>query len=346
MGGFMLRSIAIQRYVRVVEGLHGVPASTLLKGSDIEARHLAMPDHLIQPGQLRAVIGNLLARTGDEGIGLDVWRGASLAAFGIIGHAALTCRTLQESYPIWRRYGKVLVGLGYQVNCFDDDDAMTFAFAAEDSLDPLHRFFVEELLGIFMIMGEHLSEPPRIRRAAFAYPEPRYAERYRALFGCPLEFGAVRRTQITVSKTWLHRPMPTHDQEFNEVCRRHCDQVWHRISHFGPTASRLHEYLEASAAGIPPPLDVVARALGLSARTLRRRLSEEGTSFRAEVDAYRLDQARMQLSRADVSPKEAAYRLGFAEPSAFRHAFKEWTGITVGEFRRRALGTSVPLQED
>jgi len=77
----------------------------------------------------------------------------------------------------------------------------------------------------------------------------------------------------------------------------------------------------------------VAKSLHMSARTMRRRLDEEGSTFRAVVDRVRSDLAR-QYARNEALPlAEVAYRLGFSELATFSRAFKRWTGQTPGAFR-------------
>jgi AraC-like DNA-binding protein len=80
----------------------------------------------------------------------------------------------------------------------------------------------------------------------------------------------------------------------------------------------------------------VARRLGTSARTLQRRLREEGTSFAAELDAVRRERAEAFLRAPDVSIAEVSWLLGFAEQSAFTRAFRRWTGVAPTEWRRSA----------
>ena len=68
---------------------------------------------------------------------------------------------------------------------------------------------------------------------------------------------------------------------------------------------------------------------------LRRRLEEEGTSFRALLDEVRETHAEELLTRGAVPVEDVAFRLGYAEASSFIHAFKRWKGVTPTAFLRR-----------
>jgi AraC-like DNA-binding protein len=81
--------------------------------------------------------------------------------------------------------------------------------------------------------------------------------------------------------------------------------------------------------------DDAATQLGLSRQTLNRRLSALGTSYQGIREALRRDRACALLARGDQSLGRIAEALGYSEPSAFQRAFKLWTGLPPGDYRRR-----------
>ena len=89
---------------------------------------------------------------------------------------------------------------------------------------------------------------------------------------------------------------------------------------------------------------LVARALGVSVRSLQRRLAEEGRSYHGLVDETRKDAAERYLSNSSLSIGEVAFLLGYSEAAAFHRAFRRWSGATPQEFRRRCppVGSAVP----
>jgi AraC-like DNA-binding protein len=90
------------------------------------------------------------------------------------------------------------------------------------------------------------------------------------------------------------------------------------------------------SAALPAPADTarVARELHMSARTLQRRLEQEGTSFTTLVDVARLARSRELLADRARSLTEIAFDLGFADLATFSRAFKRWTGVPPGQWRR------------
>lgn len=82
------------------------------------------------------------------------------------------------------------------------------------------------------------------------------------------------------------------------------------------------------------------RALNFSARTLQRRLAEEGVTFQALVDRALKDAASRYLGNANLAIGEVAYLVGFSEPAPFHRAFKRWFGVTPERFRQQQRGVS------
>ena len=84
--------------------------------------------------------------------------------------------------------------------------------------------------------------------------------------------------------------------------------------------------------------DKVARAMAISTRTLQRRLEQEGKKFGEVLDSIRCSAALSHLRNSRIAISEAAWRVGFSEPSTFYRAFKRWTGETPANYRRAFVG--------
>ena len=88
----------------------------------------------------------------------------------------------------------------------------------------------------------------------------------------------------------------------------------------------------------PMNFEHVAKNLNMSARTLRRKLREENTSFRQLVDELRRDFALRYLRDTDLTVEDIAEALGFSDAANFRHAFRRWTNTAPHEFRSASRG--------
>ena len=90
-------------------------------------------------------------------------------------------------------------------------------------------------------------------------------------------------------------------------------------------------------------VDVIASRLGLSQRTLARRLARDGLNFTEVMDELRADLAKRHLEDSRLSISQIAWLVGYQEVSAFTHAFKRWTGMTPRQMRSRPRRPGEPL---
>jgi AraC-like DNA-binding protein len=114
------------------------------------------------------------------------------------------------------------------------------------------------------------------------------------------------------------------------VCERELEQLTRTHS----LKERIILMLGPLLHGREPDLEDIARRLQLPTWTLRRKLAEEGTQYRAILNDTRHDLAMAYIRDTELSFGEIAYLLGFASAEAFQRAFKRWSGSTPGEFRR------------
>jgi AraC-like DNA-binding protein len=98
---------------------------------------------------------------------------------------------------------------------------------------------------------------------------------------------------------------------------------------------RLRTIIKEELNGGDASLERIAHQLGMSGRTLQRKLRDHRTSHQELLDEMRKDLAMRYLREPEMAICEVAYLLGFSESSALHRAFKRWTGMTPSEFRRR-----------
>jgi AraC-like DNA-binding protein len=101
----------------------------------------------------------------------------------------------------------------------------------------------------------------------------------------------------------------------------------------GSTTERVRRILERGLGGDWPSSEQVAARLSVSLQHLRRRLREEGTSISRIREQIRRDAAISSLTGGEEPVSDLSARLGFSEPSAFRRAFRRWTGCPPGAYR-------------
>lgn len=153
------------------------------------------------------------------------------------------------------------------------------------------------------------------------------------------------RLSLTISAEDALRPLISEDTAFWTMIK---GELHSRLASSEAAGTRLTlterlgHVLEDLLPGGQVSVAAAAGRLGLSERSLQRRLKAEGTSFQAELDAQRLRLARLYLARGDLSTEEISYLLAFRDPNSFYRAFQAWTGMTPARARAALSGPAIP----
>jgi AraC-like DNA-binding protein len=143
------------------------------------------------------------------------------------------------------------------------------------------------------------------------------------------------------------------ESRFTSLDRRIMREASNPSAHFGPQyftvirnpteaglsgAVRLRTeqvkwILKRLLAGARPDVSAVARELGLSDRTLQRRIDDDATTFRKLLLEASQELAREYLNRPDIDVAEVAGLLGYEDSNSFYRAFRTWEGTTPGQLR-------------
>jgi AraC-like DNA-binding protein len=153
-------------------------------------------------------------------------------------------------------------------------------------------------------------------------------------FGCPVRFKAGRNA-LVFRNSELDRPFVTHNEELVTIIGTHLESELKAGNASVDVGQQVKESLRRSLAGKRPTLQDVAQELGLSGRTLQRRLTDAGFTFQQVLEDTRRELARHYLKQPAVELPEAAFLLGFGDANSFFRAFQEWEGTSPGEWRTR-----------
>jgi AraC-like DNA-binding protein len=156
---------------------------------------------------------------------------------------------------------------------------------------------------------------------------------FRSFLGCEIEFGS-NVDELVFQDTVTLLPISSADPFLNELLTKYCDEA---LAHRELNHTNLRSSVENAIVPLLPHgkarASEISRRLGMSHRTLARRLSSEGLTFSGILDELKVDLARGYLKHRDLSVSQIAWLLGYREVSAFTHAFKRWTGSTPRQSR-------------
>lgn len=314
----------------------GVAVVLALQGSGIAPDKLQAPDTRITYRQILAVFGNAVRLAPDPGLLLRAGQRLHFAAYGVVGYSVLSSPTHAASAELAIRYSR-LVGQLVDVDFLQEDNTAIWLYAPifwRDPAEPLYRAALEFHLASHVTVCKNLYGPGfRLTELRTQFPEPAHAQLYEDVFQCPVRFGQTGN-ELRYSAHRMDEPMTyanavTH-ASVSEMCEQHLAQV-RGSSGLG---ADIHRIL-VQHPGRFPDVEAMAAELSLSARSLRRRLEAEGTSYRQILASVREHLALAYLRKTTMTHEEIAAQLGYSDAANFRHAFIRWTGRNPSDFRGR-----------
>lgn len=262
-------------------------------------------------------------------LGLAMGNLMTISHHGMAGVAAVTQPTLFSCLECISRFCAELFPPLEMYVQIEGDDGM-FVMSENVSLSPYAHFFFEiNMVSFYNIFNHLVGGEFKLHSVDFSYPEPAWGHIYRRYFQCPVRFNQPR--------TRLFGPASLADYELplaNRLMAMSAEKVLYENI---PTRAvrllplRLRRLLMRYY-GAFPSLDTAASDLGMSARTLSRKLAEDGTTYQKELDDLREKLAKEYFFRGGDSVTQVAMMLGYNDTSNFTKAFKRWTGLTPTEF--------------
>jgi AraC-like DNA-binding protein len=172
------------------------------------------------------------------------------------------------------------------------------------------------------------------KEVLFAHEAPADTAPHVRVLACPIHWGAPR-TALVFDSERLGRPFSHTSPVLSATLEQHAKRLLAELSPSRTYATRVREHLVAALQAGETSAASVAGRLRASERTLRRRLQEEGVMFSDLLADVRRELALRYLEEPGLSVDEIAFLLGFSTGSAFRRAFRRWTGKTPSEHRAR-----------
>jgi len=166
----------------------------------------------------------------------------------------------------------------------------------------------------------------------FAYQRPPHGAEYTRLFGGS-ELFSQDYTGIEIERSWLDQTHAYRSPELCTLLQARAELLLAKADQDAPAGERVKRWLTSQNLDTRPTMETIARELGMSARSLRRRLHSERAPFNDLVEEARALRAKGMLADPRHSVQETAYALGFGTPAAFSRAFRRWTGMTPSAYR-------------
>jgi AraC-like DNA-binding protein len=320
------RGLGPLRQLLEVGAERGVPARVCLTATGLSPSDIERADLLIEAEQAIRAIRNLAEATGDPpGLGAAVGARLRLSVLGAWGLLLSSCRTIADVIRIGPRYYELSENflrpsIEHQVG------AVVLEYADDEVPEDIRGFVIERDLAYNVTSVQSLLGASTPLQLTARLSEERAAAMASLLPGFEIEPKSARNA-IFLPDRVLQRRLISGDDETHRRCLAHCDELVEALHNRDSIANRVRAVLHRSS----PPLlglDQVADEFHIDARTLRRWLVEESTSFRALVDEESTRRAIELLEAPGGTVRRTAHQLGYASVASFTRAFRRWTGQT------------------
>ena len=311
---------------------HKIILPTLLRRAGLPVGLFHQEKIYVTTAELFALWRSVGEMSSDPGIGLKLGAEQRLERSHPAAIAVICSRTFGDALERLGRYKQLTCPEEIRVHRKAQEAAVEFFYveATEPQPDVLVDMVLSWILTISRRGADGQITPLRLELTRPA----EHRELLESHFGCHVRFKADRNALVFRSSD-LDRPFVTHNDELLAVIGTQLDSELEAQNRSMNVGEQVKDALKRSLAGKRPTLQDVARELGMSARTLQRRLTDAGITFQQIVEETRRELARHYLKLSAVELNETAFLLGFEDANSFFRAFQVWEGTSPGEWRTR-----------
>ncbi len=318
----------------------GLPRQVLLRHAAAELGEWDPAQSRIPLPALLALFRSALILTGRRDLGLEFGRHVRPDTFDVLGYALMTCRNLGEAIGLVPLYRRVVFDAGYSETRLSEHGGIVklawvvLPEATRAGL-PYDELLAESLIASWYGFGRWITgaEMP-LAEVHFRHTAPHDTQPFAGFFGCPVRFAAGENA-LLFDSALLAQPLLQADVELNLAMRDEARKAIDRSRSEQDIAAQVRKLLAPRLPKCETTLKHIAAGLGITPRTLQRRLASADISFQEVLDATRRDLAQVYLRDPALSALDVALLLGYAEQSSFTRAFRSWFDITPTAWRNR-----------
>jgi AraC-like DNA-binding protein len=314
----------------------GIDPELCLESTGINLGDLDTPTAQFSTEQEIAAIENFVRLAPSKvGLGVAVGRLMHVNAFGIWGFAILTSPTLRVAIETSIEYVRLSFVIA-DMKLIDFDGRARLEFDMSDLPSTTHRYVLERHSVVAMTFVQELVQASKLEHFEIETPDKdaAYVRELSNLVGIRV-IGEMRAYALTFPAEFLDRPLPKSDPVSLQYC---LDQCKVRVDELDgallPWSQKVRDAV-IDEIGEEKKIEEIAEKLSVTERTLRRRLTEEGTNFRELYTDARMVIAHELLETAGLNVETVSWRVGYSEPASFARAFARKFGKTPGEVRRK-----------
>jgi AraC-like DNA-binding protein len=308
----------------------GVPLPDVLRAAGLPRDWLLEERLLLDTEQLFSFWTAIGSVSGDPLIGLRLGGWDRLERYDPIGLAALSSSTFRDAIERAARYKQITCPEEIRLAGRGGERRVQFRWLQARELVPN---VLQDLCFAWIVQLGRLGTGQELRpRRVELMRAPAHRQAFESHFGCAVRFEA-EADSLVFDAADLDRPFRTQNGELLAMIAPQLDAELADRQAETSAAERAKAMVKRLLAGRRPDLRDVSRELGLSTRTLQRRLADAGLTFQQILEDARRELARHYLLHSERDLSETAYLLGYEDASSFFRAFQQWEGSSPGRWR-------------
>lgn len=330
--GHRRSNLSVQAILTILEE-EGLEASACMEGSGVSAADVLSVDTKISDAQEIEITTRALDMLPNKaGYGIRAGKALRITTFGVWGLAILASPNFREAFQIITRFADLSFLLS-RVTLVERGDVAELVVDMDHLPRSIHRFVFERY---YAASATFLREMlPDIDLNRFALHLPFSDARYET------ELARITGRQIVSDQSgyamaadldWLDQPLPQADPLTHAHFVGQCQALLNDHNQLPDFSQRVRDFIVRST-DYAPKLEHVSAEAGLSARSFRRKLESEGTTFTQLVADTRMALAKELLTTTGLSVGAVAARVGYSETSSFSRAFTHHWGQSPSQVR-------------
>jgi AraC-like DNA-binding protein len=315
----------------------GYEIASLVDVAGLRQSDLGDPDTRVPCAAYGVVVFSAQKERFTPNLALRLAMGIPVGAFPLLDYLVLTSDNVGAGVRQLARYFR-LVGNPIVLETREDRDPIEIAMTAGTSP------FAVEYTATLMVRHVRGETDGRFTAEQLTFSHrPDDVGEFERLLGCPVPVGASWNGMSVGRDAW-NLPLRRRDPVLRSMLEGHAQEIMAALPDGSSFAQEVERALISTVAGAGDArVEVVARRLATSTRTLQRRLAEEGLSYQGLLDDWRRAAAAKHLVASRLSISEVAYLVGYSEPAPFHRAFKRWYGVTPHAFRQQQVSAANEL---
>lgn len=310
----------------------GIDADTLLHAAGLDAAELDRErwpiDHITRLWRAAEHC------SGDRAFGLTAGAGVSPANIDVVGFVMQSAASLRDAIGMVQKYQR-LISDGGRFQLLTGERASWLVYHPHQGELAFSPHQIEAVLAAVVSLAKWITGTPLTpQRVQFSQSRLAEVNAYQQVFACPVDFDQAF-SGLLIDNRVLDSALPQADHRLAQVHQQVSTERLAELHLDAVSVPAMRQWLRARIGPRVPRRAEAARTLGLSERTLARRLHTQGHSFDRLLDEVRREMALNAVADHSSTLAEIAQALGFAESSTFYRAFQRWTGMPPGRWRRQ-----------